>query len=385
MQETKPEINPSNSIIDANELLEISKLYCDRGDYGQALPKLIEAAKIFLLEKNHDKYLKAMQTVLRIYAEREDFDQLSALKEKLHDTVIREGIQLNSRVYYVFGIAAVYKGQVDTALEYFKIALEHALKSDNKEDICYSILGISICYRYQKRYEEALKEIYNLNIFLQFIDNPELKSSVLSSNGAILEDLNRYDQALDLYWQAYELTKETKQISVSMVIMAHIGICLFETGQKDTAKVYFDLVLKGFDGNNGKKLLSHISKYIASYRKVSSDHFDLDCDFYNHQIKEKQLGTIDFKNQFILLDLLKLFITHQGEVFSKEYLVEHIWKQNYDPVIHDNKIYVTIKRLRKMIEPDYDRPKYIFRSKNGYFLNKSIKVNQQTVNEGSLS
>ena len=148
--------------MNANRLYEISKLYCDRGDYDLALPNLIEAANLFLTEKNYDQYLKCTQNILRIYAEREDFDQLSALKEKLHDTVIRENIQLNSRVYYVFGIAAVYKGQTETALEYFKIALEHALKTDVKEDICYAILGISICYRRQSKFEEALKEIYNL-------------------------------------------------------------------------------------------------------------------------------------------------------------------------------------------------------------------------------
>ena len=370
--------------MNANRLYEISKLYCDRGDYDLALPNLIEAANLFLTDKNYDQYLKCTQNILRIYAEREDFDQLSALKEKLHDTVIRENIQLNSRVYYVFGIAAVYKGQTDTALEYFKIALEHALKTDVKEDICYAILGISICYRRQLKFEEALKEIYNLNIFLQFIDNSELKASVLSSNGSILEDLKKYDQALDVFWQAYELTKVTKQLSVSLGILAHIGICLFETSQKDTAKVYFDLVMKGVDANNGKNLISYISKYVQSYKKSNNENFDLAFDFDNHQIKERQIGIVDFKNQFILLDLLKLFISKQGEVFSKEYLVEHIWKQNYDPETHDNKIYVTIKRLRKMIEPDYDRPKYIFRSKNGYFLNKSIKVNNQISIEGSF-
>ena len=370
--------------INANRLYEISKLYCDRGDYDLALPNLIEAANLFLTEKNHEQYLKCTQNILRIYAEREDFDQLSALKEKLHDTVIRENIQLNSRVYYVFGIAAVYKGQTETALEYFKIALEHALKTDVKEDICYAILGISICYRRQQKFEEALKEIYNLNIFLQFIDNPELKASVLSSNASILEDLKKYDQALEIFWEAYELTKVTKQLSVSLGILAHVGICLFETNHKDTAKVYFDLVSKGVDLNNGKNLLTYITKYVQSYKKTNIENFDLSFDFDNHQIKERQIGIVDFKNQFILLDLLKLFISKQGEVFSKEYLVEHIWKQNYNPETHDNKIYVTIKRLRKMIEPDYDRPKYIFRSKNGYFLNKAIKVNNQISIEGSL-
>jgi DNA-binding response OmpR family regulator len=51
-----------------------------------------------------------------------------------------------------------------------------------------------------------------------------------------------------------------------------------------------------------------------------------------------------------------------------------VWKQDYDPGIHDNKIYVTIKRLRKLIEPDYEKPRYIFRAKNGYYLNKNTKV-----------
>jgi tetratricopeptide (TPR) repeat protein len=370
--------------MNANRLYEISKLYCDRGDYDLALPTLIEAANLFLTDKNYDQYLKCTQNILRIYAEREDFDQLSALKEKLHDTVIRENIQLNSRVYYVFGIAAVYKGQTETALEYFKIALEHALKADVKEDICYAILGISICYRRQQKFEEALKEIYNLNIFLQFIEKPEIKTAVLLSNASILEDLKKYDQALEIFWQAYEMSKQTKELAASLVVIAHIGICLFELGQKDPAKIYFDLVAKGIDPVNGKNLLAHINKYIRSYKTNQSENFDLAFDFENHQIKERQIGTVDFKNQFILLDLLKLFISRQGEVFSKEYLVEHIWKQNYDPETHDNKIYVTIKRLRKMIEPDYDRPKYIFRSKNGYFLNKSIKVNNQISIEGGL-
>jgi tetratricopeptide (TPR) repeat protein len=370
--------------MNANRLYEISKLYCDRGDYDLALPNLIEAANLFLTDKNYNQYLKCTQNILRIYAEREDFDQLSALKEKLHDTVIRENIQLNSRVYYVFGIAAVYKGQTETALEYFKIALEHALKTDVKEDICYAILGISICYRRQQKFEEALKEIYNLNIFLQFIDNPDLVTGVMSANAMVHFELKKFDQSLELFWQAYEQTKYSKQLSTSVGMMANIGSCLFELGQRDAAKVYFDLAIRASDVQNSKKVYKVIAEYSKYYQTNKKVDFDISFDFENHIVTEKQIGKVDFKNQFILLDLLKLFISKQGEVFSKEYLVEHIWKQNYDPETHDNKIYVTIKRLRKMIEPDYDRPKYIFRSKNGYFLNKSIKVNDQISIEGSL-
>lgn len=370
--------------MNADRLYEVSKLYCDRGDYDLALPTLIEAADAYLTEKNFDQYLKCAQSILRIYAEKEEYERLSAFKEKLQDTVIRENIQLNSRVYYVFGIAAVYKGQIENGLEYFKIALEHALKTDHKENICYSILGLSICYRAQKRYEEALKEIYNLNIFIQFIDNSDLKTAVLSANALVLLEMRRLDQALDLFWLAYEQTKHSKQLSTSLGILANIGICLYELGQKDAAKIYFDIVHKSIDPSNNRKAIKAIAKYTEQIKEDNKDSYDLIFDHDNHFVTEKTIGRIDFKNQFILLDLLKLFISKQGEVFSKEYLVEHIWKQDYDPAVHDNKIYVTIKRLRKMIEPDYDRPKYIFRSKNGYFLNKSIKVSDQVTQEGRI-
>ena len=368
--------------MNADQSLELGKLYCDRCDYTEALPHLYKAADLYLAEKNYPQYFKAIQNTLRIYAEREEFDQLSALKEKLHDVVMRENIEITSRAYYVFGIASVYKGQIDSALEYFKLSLEQGLKHNNKEDSCHAILGIAVCLRHQKKYDEALKEIYNLNIFLQFLDNIDLKAGVLSVNARILMDLKKFDQALDVLWPAYELTKISKQISVSSSILVNIGSCLCEQGQKEMGQVYFNLVKKTNDSVNGKSLYKAMSLYDHMFTSQKSNDFDLSFDFQNHQIIERKIGKIDFKNQFILLDLLKLFISHQGEVFSKEYLVEHVWKQVYNPEIHDNKIYVTIKRLRKLIEPDFDHPKYIFRSKNGYFLNNSVKVQNLIFNRG---
>lgn len=355
-------------------LLEIGKLYCDRGDYSLALPNLNEAAKSFLEVKNFNSYLKALQHILRIYAERAEQEQITQIKENLHDLVIREGIELSSKMYYVLGLCSSLKQQPDNAVEYLRKALELGMKSNNQEDMCYAILGLSICYRQQKKYEEALKEIYNLNIFLQLLNLPELKASAANSNARILMDLKKYDQALDILWTAYEEIKNTKQLSVALVILENIGTVLYELGQKDAAKIYLNLAAKSIDPENNKLLLKRIEKYLTDINKSTNASSDLVFDLDNHAIIERSLGKIDFKNQFILLDLLKLFISNQGHIFSKEYLVEHVWKQNYDPEVHDNKIYVTIKRLRKMIEPDYDKPKYIFRAKNGYYLNKSARV-----------
>lgn len=365
-----------------DQYFEMGKLYCDRGDYSQALPHFYKCADNAISEKNFTLFFKVSKNILRIYAESEQFEQLSAYKEKLHDLIIRENLELTANIYYVFGIAAIYKGQPDSAMEYFKLSLEKSLKGNDKEDTCHAILGIAICLRHQKKYEEALKEIYNLNIFLQFLDSLELKAAVLNANSMILMDMEKYDQALDVLWSVYELSKNSKDLILITITMANIGACLCELGQKESAKVYFDLVNKLADPKSLKKIHRIIEQYDYLFKNKDNEDFDLKFDFNNHQIFEKKMGQVDFKNQFILLDLLKLFITHQGETFSKEYLVEHIWKQTYNPSVHDNKIYVTIKRLRKMIEPDYDHPKYIFRSKNGYFLSRSVKIQNQLVQRG---
>ena len=192
--------------------------------------------------------------------------------------------------------------------------------------MCQAILGLSICYRQQKKYEEALKEIYNLTIFLQLLDIPELKASAANSNAMILMDLKKYEQALDILWQAYEELKITKQLSVAIGILANIGITLFELGQKDLAKVYLTLAKKSIDPKNNVHVLAKVESYLKQLNENQVDGADLVFDLEKHAVLERNLGSIDFKNQFILLDLLRLFIGNQGQIFSKEYLVEHVWK-----------------------------------------------------------
>jgi tetratricopeptide (TPR) repeat protein len=363
----------SQSQSKADSLFELGRLYTDRGDFIVAIEHLKEAAEAFKSEKNFTQFLKTTNLLLRLYAETENQELITATKEKLQDLVLKEGFELNSKTYYTLALCASYKGQDETALDYLQKALALGLSQDNKEDICYAVAGTALVYAGLGRFNEALKEIYNLQIFFQVLDIPEIRVSSQILNGGILIQLGKFEQAIEVLWQAYDLVRNSKTLTMQYYVLLNLGRAYKGAGDKEMARIYLSLASRSVDPENMKNLAKSIQHEMLDMGESGSD-YDLLFDIEKHSVVEKKIGKVDFKNQFILLDLLKLFAQNQGKVYSKEYLVEHVWKQNYDPAVHDNKIYVTIKRLRKMIEPDYDKPKYIFRAKNGYFMNKSARV-----------
>lgn len=364
----------SESLSTVDQVFELGKLHCDRGDYDSAIGFLTQAADIYFARKNFPSYLKCQNMFLRIYAERDRFDEINATKEHLQDLVLKEGFELSAKTYYTLSMCAGYKGQHEVALDYAQRSLSLALSSDDKEDICNAIFMISFIYFLMGRYPDALKEVYNLHVFFQVYNFPELRLSAKLLNADIFRVQKKYDEALSIMWEAYEELKQCKKIVTHISILGMLGSTYFDMGDKESARLYLNMVLRMVDDRNQVRLARMARIYLDKMGGEVQTSFDVLFDEANHLVVEQKIGRIDFKNQFILLDLLKLFIQNQGIIFSKEYLVENVWKQTYDPGVHDNKIYVTIKRLRKLIEPEYDKPKYLFRAKNGYYFNKAVKV-----------
>ncbi len=353
---------------------ELGRLYCDRGDFSLALRNLIKASEGYLKEKDFTNYLECINKALRIYADREQFDEINEIKEKIQDLVIREGLQLSPKTYYTFGLCASFKQQYEVALDYLQKSLSLALSEDSKKDVCYAINGIAIVYYNLGRFDEALNEVYNLQVFFQVLKLPELEMSTQMINGHILRQMKRYDQALDIFWKCYDQLREDKNFMHYVYLLWALGLTYFEAGDKNMARTYLDLARRSCDPSNLKSSLTNIEKALKEIGTVNESQYDLVFDERTNSIVEKRLGRVNFKNQFVLLDMLRLFVKNPGQIYSKECLVEKIWKQTYDPAVHDNKIYVTIKRLRKMVEPDFEKPKYIFRAKSGYYMNKNARV-----------
>ncbi|MBT4762946.1 MAG: tetratricopeptide repeat protein [Bdellovibrionaceae bacterium] len=354
--------------------IQLCQLLLDAGDLIKSATTLKKVVDSALAIENYKLYLEAQTMLIRIHAERNEFELLSEVKDQIQEQVINNNLELNSKTHYTLGVSSMYKGNTEQSQKHHEQALQMALKSDGKEDICYAIYGLATVYWKKGQYDLALKEIYNLSVLFQAVSVPKLEIASMFLNAGILRHNRKYEQAIDIYWQIYDKIKVHKNLFLYLKLMFFMGAAQLELGDKSMAKVYLDLARKSVDAKNLVRLHSQILEKVQELGDVDESRFDLILKLENNQVFEKAKGKVDFKSQFILLDLLKLFVQRPGEVYSKEDLVKHVWKQDYNPSVHDNKVYVTIKRLRKLIEPDYDRPKYIFRAKNGYFLNKNINV-----------
>ena len=368
------QLNHSDDKVKATELFDSGKLLGELGDFKASIEKLEKAADLFSRHRDHKMYIRCLTLNLRMFAEMEDKKSINLVKERLYDYVTREKIELSSKTYYTLALSATLRNENTQALEYLEKALALALAEDSKEDMCYAIHGLAAVYRSLGRLEDSLKEIYNLRVFFQVLKLPDLEISSQILNGYILVNLKRHEEALEVFWKAFEALKAQKNVYTYVSLLFAMAYTYTEAGEMDLARTYVRLARQMADPDNFVFLYRCIEELETRIAGKSESNFDLVFNSTSNSVVERKKGKIDFKNQFILLDMLKLFLRNPGEVYSKENLVKVVWKQEYDPSVHDNKIYVTIKRLRQLIEPDFDKPRYIYRAKNGYYLNRNAKV-----------
>ncbi len=119
----------------------------------------------------------------------------------------------------------------------------------------------------------------------------------------------------------------------------------------------------------GNKFLSHIREtdaivhVVRCFENGDITHVedtvdpvrDMEVNLVNRSVK---LAGKDIKLTAKEFDLLQLFITNRGRVFSRESMLETVWK--YDYLGDMRTVDVHIRRLREKIERNNAQPEFIF-------------------------
>ncbi len=104
-----------------------------------------------------------------------------------------------------------------------------------------------------------------------------------------------------------------------------------------------------------KTIFRRMSSVIQQHEQRVIRIHDMDVNLIKRSV---MLGGRDVKLTAKEFDLLQLFVTNRGTVFSREQMLETVWK--YDYAGDARTVDVHIRRLREKIERDTTNPEFIF-------------------------
>ena len=397
---------------EANYLFEIGKAYSLSGNFLESSRVLEKASTLYFNQSKYEDYVDNLHILFKIYKELQRGDKIQQIKEELTALSWEQNKNLAPFIHYIVGQFYLYEKQLDKAQEEFNHSLSKAesslsQSSDSTEKIShqlesmYALFGLATVDTEQNKTLESMEKIQQIREHLKsYEDNNKLKDGRFSEDSSMVRDFLRknsisreqlsadveflyldnlffkhsYIEAEEHLWNCYENVQNSKNLYIIVQFFYYLGKTYIHLQNHKQAHTFLNLAKKSVDERNFKQMSQLIELQLQQLKNIQSSDYDLIVNLGNHSIVERNKGKISFKSQYILMDLFKIFLNHPGAVYSKEKIAEELWREKYDPHVHNNKIYVTIKRLRELMEPNCQSPTYIFRNKEGYYFNKDVKV-----------
>ncbi len=371
--------------IEGESFYRLAKLYYDKADLDNAESFFIGALEKCEFPRDTFAILKICGFLVRIYTQELLFNQAEEYIKISENTLKRYSETVGSltcEYFYFQGVAQTYRAEFEKATESFTLAYKRAQEENEPDLVAKSLYSLSMSYFKEKKLNESLTYIIQLKELLSILKKDYLKGSMHILAAQIQTEIGNYNEAINEYDKASEALQLKTSWNMFCFILMGKGIVYKKMGEFDKALIYFDLAKKSINHNKFKKLSSTID---GEVNDVNDSSVDLYLDHHNRVIVEKSRGMIDFKHRFVLLEILFLLAKNSGEYYNKEDLAKDIWKDEYNPLIHDKLIYTSISRLRKLIEPKDGKRKYIIRGKDGYTFNPRINARFHKESDSSAS
>jgi tetratricopeptide (TPR) repeat protein len=372
---------PTNSSrIEGQGHYRLAKIFYDKADFEKAEEHFQEALSRTELPQDAFAVFKIYGFLIRIYSE--SLNEKEAMKyiqlsSDLLDQTVSTLPSLSAEYFYNAAVVNTYRGEFSEAQKNFNQAYRKAQTENEPELMAKSLYAMATNAYQMKTFTEALTHLNQLNELLNILKKGYLKGSMHLLWGNSLRELGQYAESLPHYDLAMKLLHSKRCWNMHNYVLLNKGIALKKMGEFSKALMLFGLASNSLD-ENFKRLQELITNEVED---VNDSSVDLYLDRHNRVIHEKALGMIDFKHRFVLLEILFLLAQTPGTYYNKEDLAKMIWKDEYNPLIHDKLIYTSISRLRKLIEPKGVKRQYILRGKDGYTFNPRVNARFHKENE----
>ena len=408
---------------DGNPAFELGKACFKSGDLKNSIPLLMKAKQLFIRENSLIPYFDCYGLLFHALSEQCRTEELEDTQKEFQIIRERNNLDISPRNLIMMSFYSVFfnknQGDVPFLLDKaMKMILKRQKAGREKNDrlgelesslnIMYCLYAYTFHYYKTRQLGNCRRELQSINLLLEDHFNLEERIREEKSRTDDLQEQKSLAELLQAVQQSdpfvRELSAHLKYMSALIeencvrkeellqesfekvnngnplagYIYTGISKSYLQSNVLNQAGFFLSLAEQHTNTDDFKRLEREIVsvKTEIESRKIQTGSRDYDMIFNKRMrtVLEKQKGRVSFKNQNILWNILNLLISCPGKAVSKKTLVESVWKQSYNPLLHDNKVYVTLKRLREMVEQNSRRPVYIQRDKTGYYLPEDIKI-----------
>lgn len=360
-----------------------------------ALESLLDSAQSKMtsnpLEITAGDQLAEVSTLLvRIYFEQDQNQKLESTQKLLEKMILNPSSHSPlalGKVYVTLGVL-VHKKElnIEKAQALFSKSVQLAIENHHLRTLAFATYGMANTYLDKGEIANCLRELDKLEEILIISEQPDLATSGLILTAFVYRDQNQNDIAQELLHQALRKLRDYPNLYLFLYSLYAMGSLHMRTEEFLKAELYLELGRSTCSKSELPKLHRQISETLEKCLRNHSANREQELIFNSSkgEVQRTGVGTVSLQSQFILTDLLSLFLKNPGRAFSKEDLIQQIWKEDYNPMVHDNKIYVTMKRLKEVLSPLFGQDDPIIRKRNGYSFNQQMNIriiNQDSTRE----
>ncbi|MFZ4714077.1 MAG: winged helix-turn-helix domain-containing protein [Bacteriovoracaceae bacterium] len=359
----------------------LAKIYYDKADLLKAESYFLKASQECELPRDGFPLFKIYGFLIRIYSEglnqEEAITYIEKSEELLENLAVNLGT-LTAEYFYNMGVVKTYRSDFAEAKTNFMLAHKKAQEENEPEILAKSLYALATNFNSMGDSKQALSYLDQLKELLAILKKAYLFGNMHILYANVYSELGQYQKAEEHYNIAISTLQHKKCWNLFSYVLLNKASLYKKLGDFNKSLMNLELAQITLDKENFKRLAGLVEN---AFLDLNDSSVDIYLDRQNRVVSEKLLGTIDFKHRFVLLEILFLLAKNPGIYFDKEDLAKHIWKDEYNPLIHDKLIYTSVSRLRKLIEPKNGKRQYIIRGKDGYTFNPNVKTRFHKENE----
>ncbi|MEK6580228.1 MAG: helix-turn-helix domain-containing protein [Bdellovibrionota bacterium] len=368
--------------------LQLAQLRCEKCELKEAQVAYGMGLEIARKRSDLRGMMEALSGLLRLAGEAQESEAVDKLAAELDRLMTRHPTQVPPMAWYCKATIARHYNEPKMAQRYLRKYLASLAEEPTPENPAekrvrdeavakgYALHAITLWQRGLPK-----RSIFLADILLKHYEHEKFRGingMLYLLRGNIAEWQRDYPTALSWYQKAHgSFLGEHNWYYHLYVLYGYARLARLQQNYTQ-AYWYLDLLDKAASGPEFGLLRREI---LAERTRLQQEAVDLLIDSRKCLVKTRDGGAISLRKQYVLLAILEaLSVAHnrmgeEGERgLSKAEIIQQVWKENYLPVAHDNKLYYNINRLRKLIEPDVRKPQYLLNWKEGYRLAPGLRV-----------